>query len=98
MSESIPPSNGGRFTLKLGAEEEEAVIYGAELAGPDATHTSDARVERTTGKVSWAEEAPESLLWLQKYATAALRAAHRSRESAGWPRRLTRWRNAPGRS
>jgi len=33
--------------------------------------------------------------WLCKYLRAGLRAAWRARSEDGWPRRLTRWRDAP---
>ncbi len=83
--------------MQLTEASATVVRYDAELSAAEARHHTQAHVQVDSGEVRWAAEPPESLQWLQKYATAALRAAHRGGDGQ-WPRRLTRWRSAPERA
>jgi hypothetical protein len=85
-----PPKRGGRVRLELREQTPTAVRY--ELTLLDANERIDATVEvaLADGKVSGIPESGPP--WMRTLASALLRTSYRQRETAGWPRRITRWR------
>jgi hypothetical protein len=97
----VQPDAGGRFEALLIAQDESGARFRVELATSAGLWTSEAAVSAQAGEVQWRTwsgtpdtlgEPPE---WLCRYLRATLRAAWRGRAEDGWPRRLTRWRDAP---
>lgn len=81
------------MTLKLTSKSDDAVVYAFSCRAGGVFHQGTARVEVASGAVTIdCEAAPE---WLVTLAHSLLRGAWRSRDSAPWPRRVTRWRAAP---
>lgn len=100
MLSSMQPDTGGRFSLRLCDDDATHAKYASTLATPSAEWTSEAVVSVGDGRVDFApwqgEGEPPS--WLLQYARAALRSSWRVHAEQGWPRRLTRWRDAPVRA
>jgi hypothetical protein len=98
----MQPETGGRFSVRLLEHDEARARFQMDLATPAGSWSTEAEVALADGAIVWgtwtgAGEPPE---WLSTYARAALRLAWRQHGEEGWPRRLTRWRDAPapGRS
>jgi hypothetical protein len=92
---NIRPSHGGRASLARRSSPNDAVAeYEVRLVTPSDEHVGIARITRGNGVVELQEldSAPE---WLAALAKTLLRGAWR--EQKPWPRRLTRWRAAPGK-
>lgn len=87
------PDHGGRLLLRRRAESDTQVDYECDLRTGDAQHTGRATVQLSDGTVelSQLEAAPD---WLRQYVVSCLRQAWRQHAQLGWPRRLTRWREA----
>jgi len=103
----MTPENGGKIQLKLGQATSETAEYEATLQTPVAIWRASVRVGASLGKQQlefgrWRSEASSEAVseppeWLTNDARAALKAALRTNQTEGhWPRRLTRWRPAPG--
>jgi hypothetical protein len=96
---ALPPETGGRFSLALIAEDALGAHFDVVLVTSVGSWNTQALVSSSQGEVSWStndlDEAPP---WLRRYAHAALRSAWRQVEEQGWPRRVTRWRDAPERN
>jgi hypothetical protein len=93
----VQPETGGRFEARLIAEEAAGARFAVALSTPAGIWTSEARVSLAAGEVAWGvwtgeREPPE---WLRGYLHSALRSAWRAHAEQGWPRRFTRWRQAP---
>jgi hypothetical protein len=90
----VRPEHGGTIELKLERTSETEVTYETTLATPASEWRGDARVTLANGHVELAppEEMPA---WLGDLARAVLRSIWRAHASAGWPRRITRWRAGP---
>ena len=96
---TLRPETGGRFSLTLVDQDESEARFDVELVTATGLWRTRAQVSSSEGGVSWNEsELLGSPDWLRRYAHAALRSAWRQRGEAGWPRRLTRWRDEPVRS
>ena len=90
----VPPEHGGRVVLRRSDVSGERANYAIELLTPEHRYNGTARVVIADGRVELEapDEAPEWLLSLTK---TLLRGAWRSSNVSGFPRRLTRWREAP---
>ena len=91
MSGTSP--TGLKFELRLLPEVDGHVRYGVALALSDAECQGTATIEPEAGRVAfaWQTAPPE---WCESTIRAQLRTLYRER-SAGYPRRVTRWRPAP---
>ncbi len=89
------PEHGGRVTLRL-LTIDDCAHFEALLLTAEARFEGQAKVSVETGDVELdsLDSAPE---WMVTLTRSLLRGAWRARESAGWPRRITRWREAPQR-
>lgn len=100
MLRAMHPDTGGRFSLRLGDHDASRARYGVTLATADAEWSCEAVVGVADGRIdfgAWQGEG-EPPAWLLQYARAALRTTWRAHAEQGWPRRLTRWRDAPARA
>jgi hypothetical protein len=97
----MQPVSGGRLEARLAASDAAGARYAVELSSPAGVWNSEVDVAAADGEVRWqgwssgsaaGGEPPE---WLCRYLRAALRSAWRALPEDGWPRRLTRWREAP---
>ena len=90
------------------AQDASGARFRVELGTSAGAWSSEASVSAGAGGVQWgawssclpAEQVPaeaqaEPPEWLCRYLRAALRAAWRAQPQEGWPRRFTRWRDAP---
>jgi hypothetical protein len=97
----MQPESGGRLEARLAASDASGARFSVELSSPAGAWTSEVSVAAADGEVSWQSwsggtaGAGEPPAWLCHYLRAALRSAWRARAEDGWPRRLTRWREAP---
>lgn len=94
-----PPRHGGRLQAKLVAESDGSGRY--EILVSDATGSWEgtALVAESDGAVNFGAWQGEPAAWLIAGAHSLLRSAwQRRRTGSPWPRRLTRWRPAPGAS
>ncbi|HTV22965.1 MAG TPA: hypothetical protein VMG12_29950 [Polyangiaceae bacterium] len=91
---------GGRFSLQLQGHDPAQARYALTLSIPDAEWSADAAVALADGSIEFSpwQGAGAPPPWLVQYARAALRSTWHSHAELGWPRRLTRWRDAPTRS
>ena len=91
---------GGRFSLQLAAHDGQGARFELVLSTAEARWQTNAEVAASDGAVVLAgwDVPTEPPAWLVAYARAALRSAWRQHAEHGWPRRLTRWRDAPERS
>lgn len=89
----MQPESGVRFELRLLTAEGGSAAYAVELGLPGSVFTGRATIEPESGRVAfdW-QAAPPS--WSENVVRAQLRTLYRER-SAGYPRRVTRWRPAP---
>lgn len=75
----------------------EAVAYSVELHAPAGAWASRARLDPADGAVTfdgWSPPSPPG--WLVEATRTQLRLLWRNHaESGAWPRRITRWRQAP---
>jgi hypothetical protein len=90
----VKPEHGGTIELKLERSSDEEVAYGATLATPDGSWGARVSVAIADGRVELEVDdgAPG---WLVDLARNVMRSVWRARASAGWPRRITRWRAGP---
>jgi hypothetical protein len=93
----MQPETGGRFSVQLLEQSADGARFQIELATPQGAWSTQAEVSASEGAIVWsawagAGEPPD---WLCQYTRAALRVAWRQHAEEGWPRRLTRWRDAP---
>lgn len=93
----MQPESGGRLEVRLGAADASGARYAVELSTAAGVWSTEASVSAADGEVGWQSwsgsgEPPE---WLCRYLRSALRSAWRARAEDGWPRRVTRWREAP---
>ena len=108
MLSAVQPDSGGRFQAVLISEQASGARFRVELSTRAGVWQNEATVSESAGEVQWGawsggvrpqvpgqEEQPEPPEWLCRYLRAALRSAWRGRAEDGWPRRLTRWRDAP---
>jgi hypothetical protein len=96
----MQPHTGGRFSLQLRDADAQRARYALTVATAGAEWASEAVVFSSDGRI---ELAPcrgegEPPPWLLHYARAALRSTWRAHAEQGWPRRITRWRDAPARA
>jgi hypothetical protein len=102
---AVQPDAGGRFQALLISHDAGGARFRVELSTSAGVWSSEASVSQASGEVEWGAwvvraaagfdpsvDPPE---WLSKYLRAGLRAAWRGHAEEGWPRRLTRWRDAP---
>ncbi len=95
---ALPPETGGRFSLALIAEDSLGAQFDVVLVTRAGSWSTQARVSSSQGEVSWStNELADAPAWLCHYAHSALRSAWRQVQEQGWPRRVTRWRDAPER-
>jgi len=99
MLPPMQPDTGGRFSLELRAHDDALARYALTFATAGAEWSADAVVTLADGGVDFAAWIGDGRppAWLVQYARAALRSTWRSHMEQGWPRRLTRWRDAPAR-
>jgi hypothetical protein len=105
MLRAVQPDSGGRFQAVLISEQASGARFRVELSTSAGVWQNEASVSESAGEVEWgtwsvtahlpAAEPAEPPEWLCRYLRAALRSAWRGRAEDGWPRRLTRWRDAP---
>jgi hypothetical protein len=92
----MQPEAGARFSVRLLKSDGEQAEFHVELATPRDQWSAQASIAVADGAVRWGdwqgEGAPPE--WLCNYTRALLRSAWRQHATAGWPRRLTRWRDA----
>lgn len=93
----MQPDSGGRLEARLLGSDAHGARYQLDLATKSGTWSASAQVSSEQGEVNWGtwsggSDPPD---WLCRYARSALRGAWRDRNSGGWPRRLTRWREMP---
>jgi hypothetical protein len=93
----MQPESGGRLEARLSTSDASGARYTVELSTAAGTWSSEVLVSLASGEVSWQSwsgpgEPPD---WLCRYLRSALRSAWRSHAEDGWPRRMTRWREAP---
>lgn len=91
----MQPEQGARFTLRLTAESPVVVYQLAVELNGSVVH-GQASVDLAEGDVAIESES-ELPGWLSTTVRRLLRALWRDRKlspHAGWPRRLTRWRQA----
>jgi len=96
----MQPDTGGRFSLRLYADDASRARYALTLATASTEWAADAVVSIADGSIhfsAWQGDG-EPPPWLVQYARAALRSSWRAHADQGWPRRLTRWRDAPVRT
>lgn len=88
------PQHGGRVVLRRAAVCQTHAEYGVQLLTAEGVLEGSAQVMVEQGVVEFRglELAPD---WLVGVAKTLLRGAWRTRNDAGWPRRLTRWRETP---
>jgi len=93
----VQPEAGGRFEARLLTEEQTGARFRVELSSASGSWSNEASVSQTTGDVQfYAWSGPgDPPAWLCRYLVSALRSAWRAHAEQGWPRRLTRWRDAP---
>lgn len=100
MLPPMQPDTGGRFSLRLCDDDATHARYAVTVATPSAEWAAQALVTIADGAIDFSawrgENAPPP--WLVQYARAALRSTWRAHSDQGWPRRLTRWRDAPARA
>jgi len=96
----MQPETGGRFSFQLADHDALAARFKLILAMPEARWTGGARVSVADGSVELeAWNGPGSPpAWLVQYTRATLRTAWHQHGERGWPRRVTRWRDAPERA
>ncbi|HLV64774.1 MAG TPA: hypothetical protein VKY73_03145 [Polyangiaceae bacterium] len=89
------PAHGMKFELRLVEPAAEGVRYAVAVDLPNGTYLGRAELLGDTGEIGfvWEESAPPE--WCVTIVRAQLRALFRQRAS-GYPRRITRWRPAPG--
>jgi len=96
----MQPDTGGRFSLRLCDDDATHARYALTVATSGAEWTAAAVVTIADGGIDFSawqgEGGPPP--WLVQYARAALRSTWRTHADQGWPRRLTRWRDAPSRA
>jgi hypothetical protein len=94
----LNPEAGGRIELKLVEVTPTRVGYSVALTEGALTWVGSAPVELASGTAliqGWAPENPP--VWLARAAHTALRLLWRDHHESGrWPRRICRWRPAPG--
>ncbi len=97
------PEHGGRLLARLrtDAQPRAGAAYAVVLSTESSSWETHAVVQELDGRVelgAWSgDEAPPA--WLVQAAHALLRGAwQRKRAGHPWPRRLARWRPAPGAS
>jgi hypothetical protein len=96
----MQPDTGGRFSLRLRAQDAGHAGYDLTLAAHGAEWSTEATVSSTDGSVAcgaWRGQG-DPPAWLLQYARSALRTAWQGHREQGWPRRLTRWRDVPARA
>jgi hypothetical protein len=96
----MQPDTGGRFSLRLCEDDASRARYALTVATAGAEWTATAVVTIADGGIefgAWQGEGTPPR-WLVQYARAALRSTWRAHADQGWPRRLTRWRDAPSRA
>lgn len=91
-----PVEHGGRVELRLAQTEDGSVRYLARWY--TASDQIDGEVSVSAEDKHVAVESPDTLPeWLESFTTSLVRTTARQAEASGsWPRRLTRWRKAPG--
>jgi hypothetical protein len=96
----MQPHTGGRFSLQLCEADAQHARYALTLATAGAEWTSEASVFSADGRIELAacRGQGEPPPWLLQYTRAALRSIWRAHAEQGWPRRITRWRDAPARA
>lgn len=96
----MQPDTGGRFSLRLCDDDATHARYAVTLATSSAEWAAEAVVRVADGSIDFAawQGEGEPPPWLAQYARAALRSTWRAHADQGWPRRLTRWRDAPSRT
>lgn len=93
----MQPESGGRLEARLSSSDASGARFAVELSTPAGVWTADVHVSLAGGEVTWQSwsgtgEPPE---WLCRYLRSTLRTAWRAHGDDGWPRRMTRWREAP---
>lgn len=92
----MQPRHGARVTLRLSRADAKLATYEAVLETSASTNLGRAEVTLADGAVELRFE-PAPAEWLGSVVRALLRAEWRAhRVDAAWPRRITRWRPAPG--
>lgn len=97
MLTPMQPDTGGRFSLRLCDHGSSHARYELQVVTRDGEWSTGVQVSTADGQVEcapWRGEG-EPPAWLLHYSRAALRSAWHAHREQGWPRRLTRWRDAP---
>jgi hypothetical protein len=90
--------HGGKVTLRLTATGPERVEYVGEVETEEATYGLRASIAVLSGEIELgpAHGGASAPAWLVEVARTTLRGAWRAyRTGTPWPRRVSRWREAP---
>lgn len=105
MSLSIgrQPEHGARFELSLLGVEEARTRYAARVHLPEACHDYTLVIALPEGTCTLGEAGGASqgsrqgpAPWVTAHLLALGRQLYREGRTGAWPRRLMRWRGAPG--
>jgi hypothetical protein len=99
LPEPSPVEFGGRVELRLlraPAQDSDQALYQARWFTADLSLEGEVSISLPAAQVD--VRAPEDLPeWLGQFTTTLVRTTARSaQKDNSWPRRLTRWRKAPG--
>lgn len=102
LPEPSPVEHGGRVELRLdldGFSPEAEVVYQARWFTPEGALEGSVSVDRRE-KVMVSIQAPDGLPeWLASFTSNLVSTtARKVTQEDEWPRRLTRWRDAPKKS
>jgi hypothetical protein len=74
----------------------DSVEYGGDVVTPSETYALTVRITVADGIVTLTTNGEDPPVWLLEMVRTTLRSAwHAHRAGVSWPRRLTRWREAP---
>jgi hypothetical protein len=93
------PEHGGRLLARMQELRGDTAVYTITVATPGESWEAFANVTELDGRIDASPWVPQSLppSWLVQATHALLRSAwQRRRAGHPWPRRLARWRPAPG--
>jgi hypothetical protein len=86
---SLHPSHGARIVL----EHEEGARYRISIYEPSAVHVACATIEIKVRFDPWSSDPPAWAITFAERTLLGLAKKHAADHS--WPRKLTRWRDAP---
>jgi len=92
---SEDPAHGARFELARGSGP--GVRYAVEVRAPGARWATRAHLEGGGWRLEpWSAEPPGWVAARVRRFLSVLRARHAGEGAPAWPRKVTRWRPAPG--